>query len=430
MKRIIAVLLVALMFLSATGCKRISSIDGWLNKYLQNEETSVSEVSLTTSDSDDFLSLDTLSELQSVVEETELEVVSIPDETTSSASSETVSVPKSSQPTTSSKPSSQISDLLNSADLNPQKTNAPKLDALVDSIFAQIHTSEMSTYDKVKACYDYLVNNCRYSSLGFAFLDMSVVSDLVYSSDYDEQIIINAYLILSTKEGVCDNYSSAFVVMCRRIGLDAHIVGGTVSKKGGGRTGHAWAYINLSGTQYIFDPQVQSNNTDIPYHYFGKTYAQMGSTYEADLSVYNAVDFANFKCYQKPAYDINASLDVIGGEKTVSTTAKQDGMSLTSHISGIMDGGVVTDSDGCAKIVIKPSGGSGSYTVAVTVTDNVDTSGTVIFENNVTGEQIIEINYNNYLNRQSPQFNVYIIDNCNEESYLIFKGILLKHNIT
>lgn len=427
MKRVIALVIVVSLMLSATGCRRINGLEGWLNKYLPKEDVE-SQLSDLASDYNDIEISEIESEVASL-EDIESEIVSVPEETSSEAEG-TSSVPQSpSKPDTGvpAQPAgAQIANLLNSASLNPQKTNAPKMDALVDSIFAQIHTGGMSTYDKVKACYDYLVNNCRYSSLGFAFLDTSVTSDLVYKSSYDERVIINAYLILSTKEGVCDNYSSAFVVMCRRIGLDAHIIGGTVSKKGGGRTGHAWSYINLGGTQYIFDPQVQSNNKNVPYHYFGKTYSQMGTTYEPELSGYNAAEFANFECYEMPAYDIQAALDIIGGENTVSTTAQQNGMSLTSGISGIMGGGVVTDPNGCVKMNLSPSGGSGTYIVAVTVTDDTDSEGTVIFEKTVTSAQTIEIDYNKYFSRPNPQFNIFILDSYNTDSYLIFKGIILR----
>ncbi len=110
-------------------------------------------------------------------------------------------------------------------------------------------------------------------------------------------MVLNSYTILSNKIGVCDNYSAAFTVMCRRIGLDAHIMGGTVSKKGGGRTPHAWSYLIINETQYIFDPQVQSRNLNAPYFFFGKTYSQMGTRYEKDDDYFTPDDFNNFECY-------------------------------------------------------------------------------------------------------------------------------------
>ncbi len=188
-----------------------------------------------------------------------------------------------------------IKVLLNSENLHPQKTNAEKLDALVTKIFKEIHTKNMTTYEKVKACYDYLVDTTTYKA--WITYDSTLTDGLIYESYYDYDLIQMAYYLLSTKTGGCDSYSAAFVVMCRRLGLDAQIIGGTVSKKGGGRTGHAWSYIKLNGTDYIFDAQVQSNNKSFPYYYFGKTYTQMGSTYEISKDMYNVEDFRNFNCY-------------------------------------------------------------------------------------------------------------------------------------
>lgn len=202
--------------------------------------------------------------------------------------------------------STDIKSLLNSASLNPMKTNHSELDGMVDNIFAQIHTSGMSTYDKVKACYDYLVNNLTYE-----VQVVWMVNDPCYKSYLDRTIVSFANTTLSTKGGVCDQYTMCFVVMCRRIGLEAYPAGGKVAAKAGGYTGHTWAYIVLNGTNYVFDPQVQSNNMDASYYYFGKTYSQLGSMYQWDNGArYNAADFCNFEV--EPIFDFSLSETAIG----------------------------------------------------------------------------------------------------------------------
>ena len=349
--------------------------------------------------------------------------------TTTSDSVETASAPtttttkkSTTAPKTTIKKADSIETLINSAKLNPQKTNAPALDTLVDTIFAQIHTKNMSTYDKVKACFDYLVNNCSYSSFGFGFLDTSVVDGLVYTSEYDYWLVLNSYLILSTKEGVCDNYSAAFAVMCRRIGLDAHIVGGTVSKKGGGRTGHAWAYINLNGQAYTFDPQVQSKNKNSPYYFFGKTYKQMGTTYEIDTSYYNAADFSNFNCYTAPDMDMQLNLEIVGAT-TFTESTHQTGNSLTSDISGLMNDGLKTDSNGCQTFTVTPSGGSGKYIFAILVTDDQNPDGIVVTEQQITGKTTYKLDCSSYDVNLNPIFYVYLIDQLDTDSYILLEGI-------
>lgn len=182
-----------------------------------------------------------------------------------------------------------LKTLINSAKLSPMKTNFPTLDNMIDGIFADIHTSGMSTYDKVKACYKYLVDNFTY---GGAF---PIMEDIPYASEYDKYLVEYAYSILSNKVGACDDYSAAFVVMCRRLGLEAYTMSGTVSKKGGGRTAHTWAYVVLGGAEYIFDPQVQANNPEAPDFFFGKTYSQMGTRYEKESGLSTASKFKSFK---------------------------------------------------------------------------------------------------------------------------------------
>ena len=186
---------------------------------------------------------------------------------------------------------SDIVALIDSASLNPMKTNCQELDDMVDDIFSQILSSCMSTYEKVKACFDYLVDNLRYESQV-----VWLVTDPCYKSELDRTIVSYAKTTLSTKGGVCNQYAMCFVVMCRRLGLEAYPANGMVVSKDGGYTGHAWAYIVLDGTNYIFDPQIQSNNTDWPYYYFGKTYNEFGDMYQwNEYGNYIASEFCNFE---------------------------------------------------------------------------------------------------------------------------------------
>lgn len=316
-----------------------------------------------------------------------------------------------------------VEDFLNKAPLNPMKTNCEAVDSLVDDIFARIHTPDMNTYQKVKACFDYLVDECEYASAGFAILDPSVLGDNSYTSYYDMMVVINAYTILSTKEGVCDNYSSAFVVMCRRIGLDIHLTGGTVSTKSGGRTGHAWTYMTIYGKTFIFDPQVQDNNPNAPYFFFGKTYEEMGDRYEPSADTYDASDFGDFQVYRIPDYNINVELSIEGGQEPFIYSTSQNGNSLNSGISGLMGDGLVTDEHGRIHITVNPTGGSGSYIFGVLCTDNTDSSPRVICEKPITGATTVTIDYTTFLIENDPLFHVVIMDAVNNDSYITIEGI-------
>lgn len=188
--------------------------------------------------------------------------------------------------TSSTKPasSSTIENILNKAKLNPMKTGNVYLDEKVEEIFSQIFKPGMTTYDKVKACYDYLITKCSYGGGIIDFREVqALIGDTVYEQPDDELTIYLAYKILTSHVGVCDHYSSAFLVMTRAIGLDSYIVTGTVKRTGGGRAGHAWTNIKINNVYYVFDPQVGDNsskNGKINYYFFGQTDAQMGTMYE------------------------------------------------------------------------------------------------------------------------------------------------------
>lgn len=181
-------------------------------------------------------------------------------------------------------PASTIENILNTAKLNPMKTGNVYLDEKVEEIFSQIFKPGMTTYDKVKACYDYLITNCSYGAGVIDYREVrALIGDTVYEQPDDEFTIYLAYKILTTNEGVCDHYSSAFLVMTRAIGLDTYVVTGTVRMVAGGRGEHAWTNIKINNEYYIFDPQIGDNsskNGKINYYFFGHTDAQMGTMYE------------------------------------------------------------------------------------------------------------------------------------------------------
>lgn len=174
-------------------------------------------------------------------------------------------------------PSAGIEAVLNAATLQPVTTLDEELDRLADDVLSRITTGDMSTYEKVRACYDYLIENTAYQQ-SITFLSPSHP----YVSDWDYLITLWAKQALSTGTGVCNDYASAFLVLTRRIGLQSYLVEGLTSKSGGGWTGHAWTIISVGGTDYVFDAQVEDNIAKggaIQYYRFGKTYDQVVRNY-------------------------------------------------------------------------------------------------------------------------------------------------------
>lgn len=173
--------------------------------------------------------------------------------------------------------------LINSAELNPADPQSKALDALLDEILLEIIDEDMDTYEKVKTCYDYLVAHVQYGShmsrLG------TVVKDGVTCGDiYAAYGAVEGYgaVALTANTGMCNAYASAFILMTRKIGLDASLVKGYTRGAGGGYVVHQWAEIEIDGMTYIFDPQLEQDlvKAGLPrYSVFFKTYSQVSGRY-------------------------------------------------------------------------------------------------------------------------------------------------------
>lgn len=163
---------------------------------------------------------------------------------------------------------------LNSAVLTPTTTGYAPADEVVAAVLAGITTPQMTTYEKVKACYDYIINNTTYG-----------VNELLFTNAHDYFCYMGGYetyALLTGKVGVCDDYSATFVSMAKAIGLDAYVVNGQTHTTSGNFTPHAWAIIKINDVEYVFDPQIEDNiakGGKIGYYRFGKTYAQVADKY-------------------------------------------------------------------------------------------------------------------------------------------------------
>lgn len=167
---------------------------------------------------------------------------------------------------TSSAKASDAEFLLNNAELIPTETDADYCDEVVQATLAQITSDDMSTYEKVRACYDYLVDTCSYG-------------DNVLRLDFDGNAYARAYGMLVGHVGACDDYSCAFAALTRAIGLNCYTVYGQTARASGGYTGHIWCVINIDGVEYVFDPQIDDNIGADVYYRFCVTYDETPGSY-------------------------------------------------------------------------------------------------------------------------------------------------------
>ncbi len=157
--------------------------------------------------------------------------------------------------------------LLNNAELYPTSTGADYCDEIVWQTLSQITSDDMTTYEKVRACYDYLVDTCTYG-------------DNVLRLDFEDvNATARAYGMLVGHVGACDDYSCAFAALTRAIGLNCYTVYGQTARADGGYTGHIWCVIDIDGVEYVFDPQIDDNIGADIYYRFCVTYDETPGSY-------------------------------------------------------------------------------------------------------------------------------------------------------
>ncbi|MGN0519716.1 MAG: transglutaminase domain-containing protein [Candidatus Fimenecus sp.] len=152
-------------------------------------------------------------------------------------------------------------DILNSVELSPTKTNHPLLDNLIEQRFSTNLQALPDTFSKAKFCYDWLLQNSNFGGGTVNMQDMYVfLGDCDYCGT-DGAVVYDAYRMLLTGQGVCDNYASALTVLFRYIGLDAFAVHGKVQLANESLTNHVWVAVQINDTFYWFDPQVEAAAT-------------------------------------------------------------------------------------------------------------------------------------------------------------------------
>lgn len=175
-------------------------------------------------------------------------------------------------------------EILNEAQLSPTDAQSDILDEYVDELLGELVRSEMTTEEKVRTCYDYLVENVQYGShtryLSTQIGDTGVSCNEIYAN-YGEIEGFGA-VALTAEVGMCNAYASAFILMTRALGLDSHLVEGSTGSARGGYAYHKWAEVDIEGTTYVFDPQLEQSlqKHGLPaYSVFCKTYDQIPGRY-------------------------------------------------------------------------------------------------------------------------------------------------------
>ncbi len=159
-------------------------------------------------------------------------------------------------------PLSTVEKLLNAEELHPQRTGYAAIDGMLEKIDAPNRGND--TYTRIKAMYDWSVNNISYSWAGYsqnwapAYDCFTLKYDLAYETGLPEayplDMIYRTYHMLTARTGVCYDWGILFAVMARYVGLESYVHTGIL--RIGDWTGHhGWTELKLGGASYIFDAQ-------------------------------------------------------------------------------------------------------------------------------------------------------------------------------
>ena len=188
-----------------------------------------------------------------------------------------------------------VKSILNNAKLHPQKTGFRTMDQKVESMLKDFRKKGTSTFDLMVAAYDWFVYNVKYdrSITYYPYYDF----DSKTKSPVPFYAVYFAYDPLFMKEGVCDNFSSAYAIIARAIGLDAYLrYGKQVTSSA--TYDHMWVEIIIDGVGYVFDPQSDNsvyNSRGYNNHiYFGVPAASSSMYRVQDGRINNSKFYAAF----------------------------------------------------------------------------------------------------------------------------------------
>lgn len=146
--------------------------------------------------------------------------------------------------------------------------------AVVEGILASIITPEMTEDEKLRACYDYMVKSHSYKR--------------TYETPTADWTGTFSLEILTSGQGNCYRFASAYASLLRGLGYDARVATGRIVSSRGGLAPHGWTEVLIGDTWYIFDTEMQYATKGRKNYYF-KTYATYPSkpiVREADWPVY------------------------------------------------------------------------------------------------------------------------------------------------
>ncbi len=133
--------------------------------------------------------------------------------------------------------------------------------AVLEKYMKMIVTDDMTNYEKVLTCYDYLIKHTRYAYGGW--------------NNPMHSVLVKGF-------GTCTEYSHVMCAMLRYMGFNARTVWGKTAMAAGGYGQHMWVEVVINGNVYVLDPQVDDNmsyGSSISHKRFVKLYSEVKGQY-------------------------------------------------------------------------------------------------------------------------------------------------------
>lgn len=126
---------------------------------------------------------------------------------------------------------------------------------LVSRTVASVTTPEMTGAQKLRACYEYVLDFTSYQRS--------------YETPSGDWVGPYAAELLTTGKGNCYRYAAAFACLAKGIGYEARVATGQIKAARGGVTPHGWTEVKIDGEWYLFDPDMEDAKK---WDFYKKTY--------------------------------------------------------------------------------------------------------------------------------------------------------------
>lgn len=127
----------------------------------------------------------------------------------------------------------------------------------VYSVIANCTNDSMTQHEKLRACYDYV--------------DAITSYERTYETPSGDWTKPYALQIYTTGRGNCYRYASAFAYLANGLGYETKVITGVIGAARGGYNPHGWVEVNIDGTWYVCDPEMQDVDSK-KRDFFLKTY--------------------------------------------------------------------------------------------------------------------------------------------------------------